>query len=159
VKQRLALRVLKWGLAPLAIAALTGALGQMRAQAQRGKFFDATASLSAAERKALESMPALAMANATWAFGSADSVMKILKFELDQLPESEGASRARAFVRLAIIDDNPDGQAAVFSQACSDDPGLCEQTPLKEAAERETQSRFVAPGNQLPPTFLGGHPH
>ena len=79
------------------------------------------------------------------------------RFELDRLPESEGPSRARVFVRFGIIDTNPDGQAALFSQACVADSNDCEH--LKEAAQRETQARFVAPGNHLPLFFLGGHPH
>ena len=155
MKKRLTLSVLKWGVGPIAIAALAAAVGHLRAGAS--ELIEATASLSEAERKALESVPAQAMANATWAFGSADSLRKTLNFEIDQLPESDGPNRARAFLRLGIIDDNPDGQAAVFSLACSNDPGLCEQKPLRAAAEREAKARFVAPGNQLPLTFLGGH--
>jgi hypothetical protein len=95
------------------------------------------------------------MANATWAFGDGDSVKKMFRSELDRLPE--GPARARVLIRFGVFDTNPDGQAAVFSQACSDDPSVCD-AGLKPAAERELKQRFVAPGNQLPPFLLGGHP-
>ena len=66
----------------------------------------------------LESVPAFAVANATWAFGSEDAVRKMADNELARLPESDNLSRARVFVRFGIIDTNPDGQAALFAQAC-----------------------------------------
>ena len=152
------LSVLKWGLGPVAVAALAGVLGHARADGQRGRFLEATARLSEAGRKVLESAPSLAMANATWAFGSVDAVRKMARTELDRLPESDGPSRARVFMRFAIVDTNPDGQAALLFQACAADPGVCEYDQRKQAAERETRARFVAPGNRLPLYFLGGHP-
>ncbi|HEY4185263.1 MAG TPA: hypothetical protein VGP07_09350 [Polyangia bacterium] len=141
---------------PLVVAVLAGAVGQVRARKARGSFAHMTASLPAAERKDLESAPALALANATWAFGSWEAVNKMMRIELDRLPESDGARRARVFVRFGVIDSNPDGQAALFSQACQADPYDCDH--LKEAAERETKARFVSPGNYLPLFLLGGHP-
>jgi hypothetical protein len=154
---RLALRVLQWGLGPIAIAALAGALGQRHASEQRGPFLQETAALSPSDRNVLESAPALAVANATWAFGSVEAVRKMARFELDRIAETEGPTRARVFVRFGIIDTNPDGQAALFAQACVFEPNDCDH--LKEAAQRETGARFVAPGNHLPLYFLGGHPH
>jgi hypothetical protein len=153
----LARRVLQWGLVPLAIVALAGALGQRHANERRGPFLQKTAALSPADRDALESATALAVANATWAFGSVEAVRKMARFELDRIPETDGVNRARVFVRFGIIDTNPDGQAALFAQACVFDPNDCDH--LKEAAQRETAARFVAPGNRLPLYFLGGHPH
>jgi hypothetical protein len=150
-------RLLQWGLGPIAIAALAGAFGQKLASSRRAPFLEKTATLSPSDRQALESAPALAVANATWAFGSMEAVRKMARFELDRLPEAEGPSRARVFVRFGIIDTNPDGQAALFAQACVADPNDCDH--LKEAAQRETQARFVAPGNRLPLFFIGGHPH
>jgi hypothetical protein len=150
-------RLFQWGLAPLAIAALAGALGQRHAREQRGPFVQKTAALSPSDRQLLESAPALAVANATWTLGSVEAVRKMARFELDRIPETYGLDRARVFVRFGIIDINPDGQAALFAQACVFDPNDCDH--LKEAAQRETAARFVAPGNRLPLYFLGGHPH
>jgi hypothetical protein len=148
--------LLQWLLGPIAVAALGGALGQWHASKQRAPFLEKTATLSPSDQKALASAPALAVANATWAFGSVEAVRKMARFELDRLPESEGPRRGRVFVRFGIIDTNPDGQAALFAQACVADPDDCEH--LKEAAQRETEARFVAPGNHLPLYFIGGHP-
>ncbi len=156
VKNGFARPLLQWVLAPIAIAALAGVLGQRHASEQRAPFLEKTATLSPSDRNALESAPALAVANATWAFGSEEAVRKMVRTELDRLPESEGPSRARVFVRFGIIDTNPDGQAALFSQACVADSNDCEH--LKEAAQREIQARFVAPGNHLPLYFSGGIP-
>ena len=154
---RLARRLLRWGLAPLAIAALAGALGQRHAREQRGPLLQKIAALSPSDRSLLESATARTVANATWAFGSVEAVRNMARFELDRIPETDGLPRARVFVRFGIIDTNPDGQAALFAQACVFDPDDCDH--LKEAAERETAARFVAPGNHLPLYFLGGHPH
>ena len=150
--------ILKWGLGPIAVAALAGALGHMRADKGSSRFFQATAALSETERQAVESAPALAVANAIWGFGSEDSVRRMVRFELDRLVNSEGPTRARVFLRFGIIDTNPDGQAALFSQACADDPNVCSHDQLKAAAERETRSRFVPPGNYLPLFLIEGHP-
>jgi hypothetical protein len=157
VKNGFARQLPQWVLGPIAIAALAGTLGQSHASKQRAPFLEKTATLSPSDRNALESAPALAVASATWAFGSVEAVRRMARFELDRLPESEGPSRGRVFVRFGIIDTNPDGQAALFAQACVADPNDCDH--LKEAAQRETQARFVAPGNHLPLFFIGGHPH
>jgi hypothetical protein len=149
---------LKWGLGPVAVAVLAGALAEWRAGAARGEPWRATASLSEAARKDVESAPALAMANAIWAFGNVASVMKMFRTELDRLPESEGPRRSRVFLRSGIIDTNPDGQAAIFFQACAADDRVCDHDKMKEAAERETRARFVGPGNVVPLSLLGGHP-
>ncbi len=110
---------------------------------------------SEAEATNLESVAAFAVANATWAFGSEDAVRTMAGNELARLPESNNLSRARVFVRFGIIDTNPDGQAALFAQACVANANLCDH--LEEAAQREVQARFVAPGNALP-LYFGGHP-
>lgn len=143
----------KWVLGPLAALALGGLIG--RSRIEPGKFVDATTSLSEGQRRELESIPAIAVANATWAYGSVDSVKRMLRAEIDR-PETEDPRRARALVRFGIIDTNPDGQAAVFASACALDSALCDQR-LKEAAEREIRARFVAPGTTLP-LYFGGHP-
>ena len=143
---------------PVLIAVLAAALGQARAISRRGAFLKATASLSEADRAALESVPALAVANATWALGSEESLRKMFRTEIDRLPESEGPRRARVFLRFGIVDTNPDGQAALFAQACVADPAVCSYDQLRAAAARETGARFVAPGNVLPLPLVGGHP-
>jgi len=101
---------------------------------------------------------AQAVADATWAFGSEDAARKMFRVELDRIPESNGPARARVFLRFGIVDPNPDGQAALFAQACVADASLCELDKMKEAAKREVQARFVPPGNVLPLYFGGGHP-
>jgi hypothetical protein len=148
----LRLRVLTWVLAPLLVAALAAGVGRWRANARSG------GAPSALERTALESAPWLAVANATWALGNVDAVRKMARTEIDRLPESEGARRARVFLRFGIIDTNPDGQAALFAQACASDATICGEPMFKQAATRETKARFVAPGNMLPLSLMGGHP-
>jgi hypothetical protein len=100
---------------------------------------------------------AAAKADEIWAHGNEAAVRDMFRAELDRLPESEGKSRARVFLRFGIIDTNPDGQAALFSQACAADPTICDYDRLKKAAEREVHARLVAPGNHLP-LYFGGHP-
>ena len=147
-------------LGPLLVAILAGFLGRMRKDTPRDPWLEVLGALSAAEQKALESAPALAIANAVWAFGDVNSVKRIAHTELDRLPESEAPNpnRARVFLRFGLVDDNPDGQAAVFAQACASDSRVCNDH-MKAAAEREVQARFVAPGNSLPLSLTGGHPH
>ena len=70
---------------------------------------------------------------------------------------ADGPRRARVFLRFGIIEINPDGQAALFAQACAADPPLSDH--LKDAAQAEVRARFVPPGNVLPLYFgSGGHP-
>lgn len=147
---------LAWGVGPLAVAAASAWVGHLRAESAKGRFYLATKAASSAERAALEAVPALAAANAAWAFGPVNAVRATSVLALEQVPESDGKSRARTFLRFGIVEENPDGQAALFAQACVADASLCER--MKEAAERETQARFVSPGNHLPLYFLGGHP-
>jgi hypothetical protein len=143
---------------PLLMLALTFVIGYARASGQRAAFSRAIALLSEAERSALSSAPRLAVADAIWALGSEQAVKKMLRSELDRLPEAEGGARGRTFVRFGIVDSNPDGQAAVFFQACVSDPSLCDRPRLIAAAERETHARFVDPGQHLPLYLLSGHP-
>jgi hypothetical protein len=116
------------------------------------------------DRPALEEMKrraagtaAPAVANVTWAFGDEDAVKQMFRRELDRIPEADGPARARVFVRFGVIDTNPDGQAALFAQACVADPTLCDRDRLEQAARREAEARFLAPGNALPLYFRGGH--
>lgn len=101
---------------------------------------------------------AAAAADATWATGNEESVRRMFRTELDRLPEADGPGRARVFIRFGIIDDNPDGQAALFAQACVADPSVCDRDRLRQAAEREVRARKVPPGDQLPLYFIGHHP-
>jgi hypothetical protein len=147
--------LVKWLVGPLFLALLATGLGHARARAQQKRSLAAALSDSGQ----LELAPGLAMANVIWAFGSLESVKKMLRIELDRLPESEGRSRARVFVRFGLVDTNPDGQAAVFNQACAVDAVHACNDQLKEIAEREVRARFVAPGNALPLYFMPDHPH
>lgn len=149
------LPLLKWGVGPLAVLAVAGALAASLAGEQRGKLFSMTAKLTPAERGELEVAPLRAVSNAAWRLGSWSSARKAVKAELDHLPDS-GPARARALLRFAALDDNPEGQAAVAAQACGADPSICDH--MKDAVERETSLRLVSPGNTVPLYFLGGHP-
>jgi hypothetical protein len=151
---RRAIQILTWGLAPLLVAALAAGIGRWRADGNAGR----GASPAWADQPTLESVPSLAVANATWALGSVEAVRKMARTEIDRLPESEGVRRSEVFLRFGIIDTNPDGQAALFSQACASDATICDQPKFKEAATRQTKARFVAPGNMLPLSLMGGHP-
>ena len=150
-------RFARRALGPVLTFVLALLLGYARANGERAQFAQATAALSLTERAALESAPKLAVANAIWALGNEDAVKKMLRSELDRLPEAEGRARARVFVRFGIVDSNPDGQAAVFFQACAADQSLCERPALIAAAERETRARFVEPGQHLPLYLTSGH--
>jgi hypothetical protein len=152
------LALVQWLLGPLLVAALAGELGSLRAKAQRGRLFVQTSALAPAESKRLESLPARAMDNAVWPLSGAEVAQKLVKFELDQTDERDGARRARLLIRFGLIDRNFDGQAAVFAAACTADASLCEPIPLRDAAEHEAGLRFVAPGNHLPLALIGGHP-
>jgi len=109
------------------------------------------------DRDALDAALPLAMANVTWAFGSEDAARRMFRTELDRIPESDGPRRARVFLRFGIIEINPDGQAALFAQACAADARLCDREAMKAATRREVEARFVAPGNVMPLYFVG-HP-
>jgi hypothetical protein len=148
--------VLLWGVGPVLVLLVASLLGFVRQRELRGRFYRATEALSAPELRSLEAVPALAAANAAWALGSAESAKRTIDAVLERLPPDDSARRARALVRFGLIDANPDGQAAVFGLACAADPGHCDDG-LKRAAERETQQRFVSPGNYLP-LYFGGHP-
>jgi hypothetical protein len=148
----------KRALVPLSIFVLALLIGYTRANGPRARFARAIAALSDSERTALGAGPGIAICNAIWALGSEDAVRKMLRSELDRLPETEGSARARVFIRFGIIDSNPDGQAAVFFQACAADASLCDRARLITAAERETHARLVEPGQHLPLYLLSGHP-
>jgi hypothetical protein len=152
------LRIDKRTYGPVIVFSLAFVTGFARTSGPRARFEQAVAALSEAERSALPSVPNLTVANAIWALGSEDAVKKMLRSELDRLPDTEGRARARVLIRFGIIDTNPDGQAAVFFQACVADPSLCERAPLIAAAERETRARLVEPGRHLPLYLTAGHP-
>ncbi|HEX2670443.1 MAG TPA: hypothetical protein VHM25_06210, partial [Polyangiaceae bacterium] len=103
---------------PVIVFCLAFIIGFATTAGPRARFEQAIRELSDAERGALPSLPGLTVANAIWALGSEDAVKKMLRSELDRLPETEGRARARVLIRFGILDSNPDGQAAVFFQAC-----------------------------------------
>jgi len=151
---------LRWVVGPALLALLAARLGQLGADGRRARLLRSLgvpAGLSSAEASALEVAPSRAAANAAWALGSPDAVKETSKWELDQLPSTEVGRRVQLLLRFGIVDTNPDGQAAIFGQVCAAAPTVCEH--LKDAAERETRTRLVAPGNHLPLFFIAGHPH
>lgn len=98
----------------------------------------------------------MAMANVTWVAGPVDQVKETSSAALQALPESAGQQRARLFLRIGLVDDNPDGQRALSASACAADANVCQDQAA--AARREAERRMVAPGNRLPLWLLGGHP-
>ncbi len=154
MKKTLAGTAVKWVLGPAAVLVLAAALGEARSSDRPGTLLARTATLPDAELRKLEGFSASALGNATWAFGNRDAVRQATQAELQRLPE--GPARARVLLRLALVDDNPDGQAALIAQACVSDPSTCDHPA--HAAELEARRRFVAPGNRLPLSLLGGHP-
>jgi hypothetical protein len=154
LKETFAGSVLKWVVGPAAVLVLSAALGEARASDGTGTLLARTAALPDAELRRLEGLSAAALANATWAFGSVDAVRKMTRTELERLPD--GPERARVLLRLALVDDNLDGQAALIAQACVADPRTCDEPGL--AAGLEAKQRFVSPGNRLPLFMLQGHP-
>ena len=147
-----------WVVAPLVIATAAGAVGHLRAARPRNALAAEMETLSELQRRTLAELPARAIANATWLLGTVEAVRQMARFELDRLDPADGAARARTFVRFGIVDTNPDGQAALFNQACAADEHVCNEN-LKMAVEREVAARLVAPGNRVPPFFIAGHPH
>lgn len=154
-KPSLAGAILKWALGPAAVMSLAAGVGESQRADRKGTLAERTVSLPDAELRKLEALPAAALANATWTLGSRDAVRAMLRTELDRLPE--GPERARVLLRLALVDDNFDGQAALIAQACVADPRTCDKP--SQAAALEARRRLVAPGNRLPLSLLeGGHP-
>jgi hypothetical protein len=154
VRRPLAGPVLKWAIGPAAVLVLSAALGEERSNDRPGTLLARTASLPDAELRKLEGASASALANATWAFGSREAVRAMLRAELERLPG--GPERARVLLRFALVDDNPDGHAALVAQACAADPSTCDHPG--NAAALQVRQRFVAPGNRLPSFLLEGHP-
>jgi hypothetical protein len=138
------------------VLVLAGVVGQLQARGKRGRFWQATTALPGAERARLEGVPAGVAANATWALGTVDAVSAMAKTEIDRLGDEPSEARGRVFLRFAMVDTNPDGQAALLGMACVSDPALCDH--VSQAAEREAHLRLVAPGNVVPPSMTGGHP-
>ncbi len=62
---------------------------------------------SDADRNDLDAALPLAIANATWAFGSEDAARKMFRTELDRIPEADGPRRARVFLRFGIVEIEP----------------------------------------------------
>lgn len=154
MKATLAGVVLKWAVGPLLVLVLSVALGEARASDHTGTLRALTATLPDAELQKLEGLARTSFANATWALGTVEAVRAMTRAELARLPD--GPARARVLLRLALVDDNPDGQAALVAQACVADPSLCAHPD--NAARLEALRRFVAPGNRLPLFLLEGHP-
>lgn len=147
-------RVVVWVLGPLAVAAAAAVAGRMQVERERGALYLRTVSVSPAARKKLEAALPAAIAKLTWSFGNPEAVKAMVHEELGRLPDSDGPERARWFLRMSVVDDNPDGQAAVFSAACNADPNVCGH--LKEAVERELRTRYVWP-NYLPMPLVPEH--
>ncbi|HEX2660943.1 MAG TPA: hypothetical protein VHU40_21835 [Polyangia bacterium] len=145
-----------WVVGPLVVLALAAGIGHALSRPEQSRLHKATAPLSNTERARLDVAPVMAAANATWAYGSVDAVRTMAHDEIERLGEALTPERARAFLRFAIVDSNPDGQAALLGQACMSDADLCAH--LTDAGLRETQARYVSPGNVLPPSMVAGHP-
>lgn len=149
--------ITRWLLGPALALSCGAALGQSCASQRPGAFFGEPALVTEARETALRAAVAGSLANVVWALGDEPAVRAMTRAELDRLGEdAPGPERARVYLRFGLIDTNPDGQAAVFSQACLADPKACDN--LAAAALTESRARLVRPGNTLPLSLIGGHP-
>lgn len=147
----------QWILGPVLVLLGAAALGQACSSQRPGAFFAEPALVTEAREGELRAAVARSLANVVWALGDESAVRRMTRAELDRLGEdAPGPERARVYLRFGLIDTNPDGQAAVFSQACLADPKACDD--LATAALTETRARLVRPGNTLPLSLIGGHP-
>jgi hypothetical protein len=134
-----------WLLGPL-LAATIGALGGRSLEPGRDTaFFDMPVRIDAPRNAALEGAVFSSVANATWAFADETTVRRVLQSEIQRLESHGGPAEARAVLRFAVIDTNPDGRKALFARACTVDPSVCEN--LGASQRREAEVRFVPPGN------------
>ncbi len=147
---------LLWWVAPLVGLAIGMLVGQRLTDGESGASFEAPSTMTPVEIATFEGAAAMTMANVTWVTGSLEQVKHASSAALQALPESAGRERARLFLRLSLIDDNPDGQRALSASACAADTSVCADQAA--AARREAQLRLVTPGNRLPLWMLGGHP-
>lgn len=146
-----------WLVAPALLCALGAFTGHAVRTYAQPSHFAAAPLVNRAELLALEGATASAVANAAWAFADGRTAKDVMYSEVGRLYERSGLEKARALVRLAILDQNPDGRSSLFAQACTAHPPVCDDR--RAAAQREIEARFVAPGNSLPLGMLeGGHP-
>jgi hypothetical protein len=145
-----------WVVAPLASLFIGATLGHAFATRPNNASFEPPSSFTATDNALAEASVALAVAHVTWPYGKVEQIKQASRNAIQALPETAGPDRARLFLRIALVDDSPDGQRALLASACREDPSLCDG--LAKAARREIDLRQVSPGNHLPLTLVGGHP-
>lgn len=150
-----AVLVISWLVLPSLALALGLYLGVTCNADQPGAFFGAPTLTTPQQRAILEAAPHLAIADAAWQLADIKTTQAITRAELDRLAP-EGYERARALVRFALLDSNPDGQAAALSQACIAHAPTCEQ--LADSARQQAATRWVGAPPALPLSLVGGHP-
>lgn len=146
-----------WWMAPVAFCVLGAVVGHTQRDYGQASFFAAPPYVNNPDKATLEGAAAAAVANAAWAFADGGTARKVTHSEIGRLYDRSGPEKARTLIRLAMLDQSPDGRSALFAQACSAHPPVCDDR--RAAALREIEARFVAPGNSLPLGMLeGGHP-
>jgi len=114
-------------------------------------FFGASTLVTAARGAELEGAPAALVADAAWMLADPKTARRVTETELQRLYFVEGPQKSQILIRFALLDANPDGQRALYAQACVADPEVC--ADWRPAAQREHAKR-VAAQLQLP----SGHP-
>ncbi|HET9955300.1 MAG TPA: hypothetical protein VFQ61_12385 [Polyangiaceae bacterium] len=150
-------RLVEWLAGPALLAIFAGILSATHRAPPPNEFGRRLASLSEAQRRALEAAPMRAIAEVVWAFGNITVLKRNLESELTRTDDSEPQVRARLLLRRGIIEPNPEAQWALFAEACSADSTTCPQ--IKDLATREAEKRHVSPGSSLPLSLMGSaHP-
>jgi hypothetical protein len=146
--------VLSFGLAACLLGLFLGA--ELR-ESRRGPFAIPPSALAETE-EVLARQDAIEreMAETIWELGSPAAVRHMLERQLAVVPEQDAERRLVVLLRAALISDNPEGQSAILSSACSVKERLCaEPGAMKERVQAEAERRRIPPGNTLPIIFLG----
>lgn len=96
------------------------------------------------------------LGNVAWVLGPKNAVAATLSLEQPQLGLSDKSRSVELSIRRTLITTSPEGQAALLSDACAVEAGLCDR--LTVAVQGVADTRLVAPGNQLPQALIQGLP-
>lgn len=138
----------------MGIAAIAALIGHFRSP-EAGPF-GVPRTIASAENQRLEGVAATTFADVTWLLGNADQVRHSVQTALARVPQGDGATRARLFVRLAMLTPSTDGQGALLHSACQADPDSCDD--LFAVASAQAKQRAVTPGKSVPLSLIKGHP-
>lgn len=144
--QNRARQLASWVLGPLLALGVGAWVGRSLEPGRDEAFFGMPKSVDPSRNRALEGLVRASVANAAWAFGDGATARRLTQSEIHRLQSAGGSELARAYLRLALVDTNPDGRKALFGQTCAIDAGYCED--LEASLLGEAKARFVAPGSE-----------